>query len=81
MMDWFPIVFVTFKVIVLSIGMFFAVKWHYDKAKKKTQTAAEARAMVLRAGGKVAIIFILLLLCLGIATFFLVRALGVDLVP
>jgi hypothetical protein len=35
MMEWFPIVFITFKVLVLGVGMFFAVKWHYDQGKKK----------------------------------------------
>ena len=35
MTDWFPLVFIVFKVLVLGTGMFFAVKWHYDKAKKK----------------------------------------------
>jgi hypothetical protein len=34
-MDWFIIVFVTFKVVVLGTGMFFAIKWHYDQGKKK----------------------------------------------
>lgn len=33
MMDWVPIVFVTFKVLVFGTGMFFAIKWHHDKAK------------------------------------------------
>jgi hypothetical protein len=35
MMDWFPVVFITFKVIVLGTGMFLAIKWHRDQAKKK----------------------------------------------
>lgn len=35
MMDWFPIVFIAFKVLVLGTGMFFAIKWHYDKGRKK----------------------------------------------
>lgn len=37
MMEWIPIVFVTFKVLVFGTGMFFAIKWHYDKeqAEKK----------------------------------------------
>jgi hypothetical protein len=35
MMDWFPIVFITFKVLVFGTGMFFAIKWHYDQGKKK----------------------------------------------
>jgi hypothetical protein len=34
-MDWVPIVFVTFKLIVFGFGMFFAIKWHYDQGKKK----------------------------------------------
>lgn len=36
--DWFPIVFVTFKVLVFGTGMFFAIKWHRDQAKKKQQS-------------------------------------------
>jgi hypothetical protein len=34
-MDWFIVVFGTFKVVVLGTGMFFAIKWHYDQDKKK----------------------------------------------
>lgn len=34
-MEWFPVIFITFKVLVLGLGMFFAVKWHYDQGKKK----------------------------------------------
>jgi hypothetical protein len=30
-MDWFPIVFIVFKVLVLGTGMFFAIKWHRDQ--------------------------------------------------
>ena len=33
MVDWFPIVFFTFKVLVFGTGMFFAINWHYDKEK------------------------------------------------
>ncbi|WP_186458499.1 hypothetical protein [Neorhizobium alkalisoli] len=32
--DWFPIVFFPLKVLVLGVGMFFAIKWHRDQAKK-----------------------------------------------
>ncbi|WP_394779055.1 hypothetical protein [Undibacterium sp.] len=74
MMDWIPIVLVTFKVLVLGTGMFFAIKWHYDQGKKEKQ-----RRAVLRVGGKVAAVFVLSLLCLGLATFFLARMLGLDL--
>jgi len=47
-MAWVPIVFGAFKLIVLGIGMFFAIKSHYDegkkeKAKKKAMEAAVAQ--------------------------------------
>lgn len=75
-MDWVPIVFIIFKVAVLGIGMFYAIKWHYDQGKKGKQ--AERRA-VLRASGKVAVLFVVSLLVLGAATFFISRMLGLEL--
>jgi hypothetical protein len=78
MMDWIPVVFVTFKVLVLGTGMFFAIKWHYDQGKKEKEKAKEKRA-VLRAGGKVAAVFVLSLLSLGLVTFVLAGMLGLDL--
>jgi len=30
MMDWFPVVFIVFKVLVIGTGMFLAIKWHHD---------------------------------------------------
>jgi heme/copper-type cytochrome/quinol oxidase subunit 2 len=74
-MDWIPIVFVIFKLLVLGTGMFFAVKWHYDQGKKEKDKQMERRA-VLRASGKVAAVFVLSLLCLGLVTFGLIRMLG-----
>jgi hypothetical protein len=74
MMDWIPIVFVTFKALVLGTGMFFAIKWHYDQGKRERETRA-----VLRAGGKVAAVFVLSLLGLVLVTFVLGRSLGLDL--
>ena len=74
-MDWIPVVFVTFKAIALGTGMFFAIKWHYDQGKKGK--VSERRA-VLRAAGKVAAIFLLSLLALGLATYFLVTEFGMD---
>ncbi|MDR6990493.1 hypothetical protein [Luteimonas sp. 3794] len=41
MYDWFPIVFIVFKVVVLGTGMFFAIKWHHDQARKDAQEKAE----------------------------------------
>jgi hypothetical protein len=74
MMDWIPIVFVTFKALVLGTGMFFAIKWHYDQGKKEKEKRA-----VLRAAGKVAAVFVLSLLGLVLLTFVLARKLGLDL--
>ena len=78
MMDWIPIVLVTFKALVLGVGMFFAIKWHYDQGKKEKDHGQEQRA-VLRASGKVAAIFMLALAGLGLFTFVLARTLGLDL--
>jgi hypothetical protein len=75
-MEWFPILAVTFKFLVLGTGMFFAIKWHYDQGKKGKE---RERGAVLRAGGKIAALFVLVLVGLGFATFFLGRKLGLDL--
>jgi hypothetical protein len=72
-MDWVPIVFVTFKVVALSTAMFLAIKWHYDQGKR-----GKGRAL-LRSGGTAVAIFLLVAVALGIATFVLARALGLDL--
>jgi len=77
-MDWIPVVFVTFKVLVLCTGMFFAVKWHYDQGKKHPDKKKEQRA-VLRGAGKAAVIFVLALAGLGFVTFVVVKMLGMDL--
>ena len=77
MIDWTPIVLVTFKALVLGTGMFFAIKWHYDQGKKDQDKAKQNRA-VLRASGKVVAVFMLLLLALGIVTFFVVRVAGLE---
>lgn len=74
-MEWIPVVLVTFKVLVFGLGMFFAIKWHYDQGKKEKEK--ETRA-VLRAGAKVAAVFVLSLLGLGLFTFVLIRMLGLD---
>lgn len=34
-MDWIPVVLVTFKAVVFGTGMFFAIKWHYDREKEE----------------------------------------------
>ncbi len=74
-MDWFPIAAGTFKVLALGIGMFFAIKWHYDQGKKGK---ARERREVLHAAGKVAAVFVLSLLTLGVITFVLLEGLSLD---
>ena len=76
MMDWIPIFLVTFKVLVLGTGMFFAIKWHYDQGRKEKEMDTRT---VLRASGKVAAVFVLSLLGLVLVTFVFARMLGMDL--
>ncbi|ABR90930.1 Hypothetical protein mma_0790 [Janthinobacterium sp. Marseille] len=78
MTDWTLISFVTFKVLVLGTGMFFAIKWHYDQGTKEKDREKEKRA-VLRASGKVAVVFVLSLLGLVLVTFVFATKLGLDL--
>ena len=75
MIDWVPVVFVTFKVGIFVTCMFLAIKWHYDQGKKK---GASRRALLLT-GGKVAALFMLALLGVMLFTFTLAKTLGLDL--
>lgn len=75
MIDWVPVVFVAFKVLVFGTGMFFAIKWHYERGRKDK----DKQGAVLRASGKVAAVFVLSLLVLGLLTLGLSRMLGLDL--
>ena len=36
-MEWIPIVLMGFKIVVLAVAMFFAIKWHHDQDKKKRE--------------------------------------------
>ena len=74
MIDWIPVVFITFKVLIFGTCMFFAIKWHYDQGKKGLNKRA-----LLRKGGKVAAVFTLALLGVLLFTFVLARKLGMDL--
>jgi len=75
-MEWFPVVAVAFKFLVLGTGMFFAIKWHYDQGKKGRE---KERREVLRAAGKIAVLFLILCVVLVLGTLFLARWLGMDL--
>lgn len=73
-MDWVLIVFVLFKGLVFVTGMYFAIKWHYDREKKWA-----GRRALLGMAAKLVAVFLLLLLVLLILTFGLARTLGMDL--
>ena len=72
-MDWFPVVFIIFKIVVLGIGMFFAIKWHYDQDKKAQ------KGHVLSAVGKMAAILVISLFILLFLTFMIANRIGIDL--
>lgn len=74
-MEWVPIVFATFKLIVLVTGMFFAIKWHYDQSKKDKDRKKEMRA-VLRGAVIAVALFALLLVVVGSLTFELMKLMG-----
>lgn len=79
MLDWIPIAFITFKVLVFGTGMFLAIKWHYDQGKKGRQID---RVAVRRTAGKVAVIavvFAISLVGLLFATFAISQKIGLDL--
>jgi hypothetical protein len=50
-MDWVPIVFIAFKVLVFGTGMFFAIKWHYDQGKKAKNEASRSQMRGERTSG------------------------------
>lgn len=40
-MDWIPIVFIAFKLLVLGTAMFFSIKSHHDKQKEEEEEERE----------------------------------------
>lgn len=39
--DIFPLIFFPFKIIVLGIGAYFAIKWHYDEDNRQRKKRAD----------------------------------------
>lgn len=74
MIDWVPIVFVTFKALIFGACMFFAIKWHYDQGKKQMD-----KRVLLRTSAKIAAAFMFALLLVLLFTFGLASMLGMDL--
>ncbi|WP_341887843.1 hypothetical protein [Variovorax sp. YR752] len=75
-MNSIPISFVIFKVLVLSVGMYLAVKWHYERGQKdKNQKTAAVVLTSIKVGGAfVASAFLVLFL-----TFEFCNWMGLDL--
>ncbi|MBB3810056.1 hypothetical protein FHS81_002144 [Pseudochelatococcus contaminans] len=42
--DYFPIILLPFKIIVVGICMFFAIKWHYDQDQIKKRQSADSKS-------------------------------------
>ena len=56
--DLFPIVFFPFKIIVLGIGAYFAIKWHHDednRKRKQREVRARRAAMIAEGEGTVSL--------------------------
>ena len=75
-MNSIPISFIIFKVLVLSVGMYLAVKWHYDRGQteKNQKTAAVVLTSIKVGGAFVASSFLMLFL-----TFEFCNWIGLDL--
>ena len=43
-MDWVPIVFITFKLLVLGAVVFFSIKSHHDKEKEEQEEERQRQA-------------------------------------
>lgn len=69
-MNAVPITFVIFKVLVLSVGMFLAVKWHYDRGQKdrNQKTIAVVLTSIKVGAAFVAVAFLILFLTFEIGT-------------
>lgn len=75
-MNSIPISFVIFKLVVLSVGMYLAVKWHYDRGQKdKNQKTVAVVLTSIKVGAAfVASAFLVLFL-----TFEICSRIGLDL--
>ena len=74
MIDWVPVAFLTFKVLIFGACMFFFFFWHYDQGMK----VMDSRALIRR-GTTFFAVFLLALLGVLAFTFGLSWKLGMDL--
>ncbi len=52
-MDWIPIFFISFKLLVLVTVVFFSIKSHRDKQKEEQEEELERRARASAAGSAI----------------------------
>jgi flagellar basal body-associated protein FliL len=45
-MDWIPIVLISFKLLVLGAAMFFSIKSHHDKQKEEQEEERERQRRI-----------------------------------
>ena len=50
-MDWIPVVFIAFKLLVLGTAMFFSIKSHHDKQKEEQEEERQRQARASATGG------------------------------
>jgi len=55
-MDWIPIVFITFKLSVLAAAMFFSIKSHRDKQREEQEEERQRQARAARAGSAIQLV-------------------------
>lgn len=75
-MDWVPIVFVTFKILALGTGMFFAIKWHYDQRNSPRPT--DVVKVLLEGAGYILAVLMVFALIYGILHYLGLLPAGLD---
>jgi len=75
-MNSIPISFVIFKILVLSVGMYLAVKWHYTRGQKGKN---QKTAVVVLTSIKVGAAFVASAFLVLFVTFEFCKMMGLDL--
>ena len=52
-MDWIPVVFISFKLLILGTALFFSIKTHREKAMEEQEEERQRQARASGAGGAV----------------------------
>jgi hypothetical protein len=52
-MDWIPVVFITFKLLVIGAAMFFSIKSHRDKQQEEQEEERQRQARAVATGSAI----------------------------